>query len=295
MLGAMAAAEAGRACRGPHLSQPPITAWSATLFGIHIRVSGVPVTGEGVLIVANHTSWLDIVIFSALQPLSFVAKAEIADWPFFGTLARLQRTVFVERARRATTGDARDAIRERLLAGDCLVLFPEGTSHDGNTVLPFKSALLGAAEATLADGRHVKVQPVSTAFVGVHGMPMGRENRPSFAWYGDMELIPHLWEALLAGPLDVVVQFHEPFSLDMMDRKTLARRAEAMVKTGMAQGYGWVGSLMFLLPPTVRYALTRGGRSVRCRYLTPRRPSGAGEESRFREALNLLCFAAITP
>jgi lyso-ornithine lipid O-acyltransferase len=207
----------------------------ASLFGIRLTIKGTPVRGEGVLMVANHTSWLDIVIFSALAPLSFVAKTEVAGYPLFGTLARLQRTVFVERDRRAATGNVRDAIRQRLLAGDCLVLFPEGTSHDGNSVLPFKSALLGAAEATLADGRHVKVQPVSTAFVAVHGLPMGRENRPSFAWYGDMDLAPHIWEALKAGPVDVVVQFHEPLSLDMMDRKTLAKRAEAVVRTGMAQ------------------------------------------------------------
>lgn len=207
----------------------------AFLFGIHIKVVGKPVHGEGVLIVANHTSWADIIIFSAVAPISFVAKSEVANWPFFGTLARLQRTVFVERQRRSATGETRDAIRERLLAGDALVLFPEGTSHDGNRVLPFKSALLGAAEAVLADGRHVKVQPVSTAFTGLHGLPMGRENRPLFAWYGDMEMVPHLWEAILAGPLDVVVQFHEPFSLDVMDRKTLAARAQEIVQSGQAQ------------------------------------------------------------
>ena len=207
----------------------------AKLFGMRLRVIGAPVTGEGVLLLANHASWLDIVIFSAVTPLSFVAKAEIAGWPVFGTLARLQRTVFVERTRRSATGETRDAIRERLLAGDALVLFPEGTSHDGNKVLPFKSALLGAAEAVLADGRHVKVQPVSTAFTGLHGLPMGRENRPLFAWYGDMEMVPHLWEAILAGPLDVVVQFHEPFSLDMMDRKSLAARAQEIVQSGQAQ------------------------------------------------------------
>jgi 1-acyl-sn-glycerol-3-phosphate acyltransferase len=207
----------------------------AALFGIHITVTGKKVSGEGVLLVANHTSWADIVIFSAVAPISFVAKAEVASWPFFGTLARLQRTVFVDRARRSATGETRDAIRDRLLEGDALVLFPEGTSHTGNTVLPFKSALLGAAEARLADGRYVKVQPVSTAFTGLHGLPMGRENRPFFAWYGDMEMLPHLWEALLAGPLDVVVQFHEPFSLDMMDRKELARRAEDVVRQGQSQ------------------------------------------------------------
>jgi 1-acyl-sn-glycerol-3-phosphate acyltransferase len=207
----------------------------AALFGMHIKVVGKPVSGEGVLMLANHTSWADIVIFSAVAPISFVSKSEVANWPFFGTLARLQRTVFVERQRRAATGETRDAIRDRLLAGDALVLFPEGTSHDGNKVLPFKSALLGAAEAVLADGRHVKVQPVSTAFTGLHGLPMGRENRPLSAWYGDMEMVPHLWEAILAGPLDVVVQFHEPFSLDMMDRKSLAARAQEIVQSGQAQ------------------------------------------------------------
>ena len=207
----------------------------ARLFGIHIRVIGQPVTGEGVLLVANHTSWADIIIFSAVTPLSFVAKAEVARWPLFGTLARLQRTVFVERQRRSATGETRDVIRDRLLAGDALLLFPEGTSHDGNTVLTFKSALLGAAEARLAGGTHVKVQPVSTAFTGLHGFPMGRENRPSFAWYGDMEMMPHLWEALLAGPLDVVVQFHPPLSLDAMDRKALAVRAEQIVRQGQAE------------------------------------------------------------
>ena len=159
----------------------------AALFGIHITVIGKPVTGEGVLLVGNHTSWADIIIFSAVTPLSFVAKAEVAQWPFFGTLARLQRTVFVERHRRSATGETRDQIRERLLAGDALLLFPEGTSHDGNAVLPFKSALLGAAEAEL-NGHHVKVQPVSTAYTG---RPMacrwGGKDRPFFAWYGDME------------------------------------------------------------------------------------------------------------
>jgi lyso-ornithine lipid O-acyltransferase len=206
----------------------------ARLFGIHIRVIGAR-PSQAMLIVANHTGWLDIIIFSAVAPISFVAKSEVNDWPFFGTLARLQRTVFVERARRSQTGEARNSIAARLAGGDTLVLFPEGTSSDGNTVLPFKSALLGAAESVLADGHHVTVQPVSTAYTGSHGVPMDRETRPFYAWYGDMELVPHLWEALKAGPLDVVVQFHEPLSLDRMDRKELARAAEKIVQIGQAR------------------------------------------------------------
>ena len=196
----------------------------ARLFGIRIKLAGEPVRDKGVLLLANHTGWLDIVIFSAVMPLCFVAKSEVASWPFFGTLARLQRTVFVDRTRRSETGAIRDAIRDRLRAGEALVLFPEGTSGDGNAVLPFKSALLGAS------GEDVTVQPVSTAYIGIHGIPMGRENRPLFAWYGDMELVPHLWEALKAGPLDVVVEFHPP--LAMADRKELAKAAESLVRTG---------------------------------------------------------------
>ncbi len=206
------------------------------LWGIRLRIIGKPVTGEGVLLIANHSSWLDIVVFSAVAPLSFVAKSEIAGWPIFGTLARLQRTVFIARERRNQTGAAADQIAGRLAAGDCLVLFPEGTSNDGSSVLPFKSALLGAAEARRADGRHVTVQPVSAAYAGSHGMPMGREMRPFYAWYGDMEMMPHLWEALLAGPLDVTIEFHPPATLDMMNRKELAQLAQAQIEAGLARG-----------------------------------------------------------
>ena len=228
----------------------------ARLFGIRLRVIGTPVQDQGVLMVANHTSWLDIVVFSAAARLSFVAKAEVATWPFFSTLAKLQETVFVERNRRAQTGQARDQIRERLLAGDALVLFPEGTSSDGNRVLPFKSALMGAVEATVGSdaqghAKHVLVQPVSTAYVGLHGMPMGRENRPLFAWYGDMDLVPHLWECLMTGPLDVVVEFHKPISIDTVgDRKRLAAIAEAVVRRGQARALAGLADGHTTEPPT---------------------------------------------
>ncbi len=212
----------------------------AMLFGIRIHTIGKSAIGEGVLVVANHTSWLDILIFSAIGQVSFVAKSEVATWPLFSTLAKLQRTVFVERTRRQATGAARDQIRERLLAGDSLVLFPEGTSNDGNQVLPFKSALMGAVEARVLDGhggsRAVRVQPISTAYVGLHGFPMGRENRALFAWYGDMELVPHLWEALLTGPIDVIVEFHPPMDVDEVGgRKALAAKAETIVRRGQTR------------------------------------------------------------
>jgi 1-acyl-sn-glycerol-3-phosphate acyltransferase len=211
------------------------------LFGIRLRIIGTPVEGQGVLMVANHTSWLDILILSSAARISFVAKAEVQSWPFFSTLAALQETVFVDRNRRSQTGAARDQIASRLREGDALVLFPEGTSNDGNGVLPFKSALMGAAEAelgtdTAGNVAHVPVQPVSVAYVGVHGIPMGREFRPLFAWYGDMELVPHLWEALKTGPIEVVVEFHKPMTVDSVGgRKALAMIAETVVRRGQAR------------------------------------------------------------
>jgi len=208
------------------------------LFGIRITVIGKPIQDRGVLMVANHTGYFDILIMAATARVSFVAKSEVAGWPFFGMMSRLQESIFVERARRSRAGVARDELRERLRAGDALVLFPEGTSTDGNRVIAFKSALMGSVEAELgtdASGhmRYVPVQPVSISYVGVHGMPMGREDRPLFAWYGDMELLPHLWEALQAGPLDVVVEFHPPLSVDKSgNRKKIAALAEATVRRG---------------------------------------------------------------
>jgi len=211
------------------------------LFGIRVTVIGTPVQDKGVLMIGNHTSYFDILVLSSVAKVSFVAKSEVQTWPFFSTLARLQQTVFVERTRRSQTGEARDQIRDRVLQGDALILFPEGTSSDGNCVLPFKSALMGAAEATIgtdADGNpiHVPVQPVSVAYVGLYGMPMGRENRPLFAWYGDMDLVPHLVEAVKTGPIDVVVEFHQPITVDQVGgRKKLAAVTEAIVREGQTR------------------------------------------------------------
>ena len=99
-------------------------------------------------------------------------------------------------------------MRDRFRAGDILVLFAEGTTGDGRSVLPFKSAFFGAAEYP-----GVLVQPVTLAYTGHHGLPMDRRTRPFYAWYGDMDLAPHLIEAIATGPIEVTVIFHEALSL----------------------------------------------------------------------------------
>jgi 1-acyl-sn-glycerol-3-phosphate acyltransferase len=209
------------------------------LFGIRLHVIGKPVTGQGVLIVANHTGYFDILIMSAATPVSFVAKAEVASWPLFGLMGKLQRSIFVDRSRRSATAESAAIIRNRLREGDTLVLFPEGTTTDGNRIIPFKSALMGSVEANIGTEEHPEyapVQPVSISYVGFHGIPLGRENRPFFAWYGDMDLMPHVWEAFKTGPLDVVVQFHDPLKVGPgFGRKVLASVAECIVREGQTR------------------------------------------------------------
>jgi 1-acyl-sn-glycerol-3-phosphate acyltransferase len=209
-----------------------------SLIGIRVETFGRPCREKGVLLACNHTSYLDMPVLAAVIPVSFVAKSEVAKWPYFGTLSRLVRTVFVDRERRSKAGEQRDAIRERLESGGTIVLFPEGTSNDGNRVLGFKSSLLGSANSMVTDAsgqhRRVLVQPVSLAYTRLHGMPMGREFRPFFAWYGDMELVPHLWQAFCLGPIDVMVHYHPPLTVDQFpSRKELTAECERLVAAGV--------------------------------------------------------------
>ncbi|WP_075216441.1 lysophospholipid acyltransferase family protein [Mongoliimonas terrestris] len=202
--------------------------------GVRVTVHGRPETARPLLFAANHVSWLDIVVLGGILPLSFIAKSEIAAWPLFGMLARLQRTVFVERERRARTGDQAAAIAARLSNGDAMVLFAEGTTGDGNQILPFRSALVGAARAALDAGghSHVLVQPVAIAYTRLHGLPMGRLWRPHVAWIGDLELPPHLLAIAREGGIDVTVSFGTPIAYDRDgDRKRVTAGAEASVRT----------------------------------------------------------------
>jgi 1-acyl-sn-glycerol-3-phosphate acyltransferase len=211
--------------RFPHLYHRAVT----KLLGIRLRIIGTPVTGRPCLIAVNHVSWLDIPILSAVAPLSFIAKQEVATWPFFGTLARLQRSVFIDRERRRTAAGSRDLMAERLAARDTLVLFAEGTSSNGVRVLPFKSAFFAAADAP-----GVVVQPMSLVYKGHWGAPMTRRTRPFYAWYGEMDMGAHLWNALSSGPIEVDVICHEPLTVaGAGGRKALARLAEEKVRRGL--------------------------------------------------------------
>jgi lyso-ornithine lipid O-acyltransferase len=205
------------------------------LIGLRITVKGTRTQQRPTLFVGNHSSYIDIAVFGSLIPGSFVAKSEIASWPFFGMLAKLQRSVFVDR-RMHSTGRQRDEIVQRLEDGENLILFPEGTSDDGNGVLPFRSALLSVAERRFgADARPLNLQPVSIAYTGLNGVPLGYSLRPLVAWYGDMELAGHLWQLVGLGRIEVAVTFHPPVTIEAFGtRKALTDHCFREVAAGVA-------------------------------------------------------------
>nr|WP_254869815.1 lysophospholipid acyltransferase family protein [Thalassospira sp. HF15] len=200
---------------------------------IEVRVSGVDMMDGPGVIVANHASYLDIPVLGALTRGSFIAKTEVANWPVVGLLAKLSRTTFIER-RAARSREQNDQLSARLGNGDKLILFPEGTSNDGNRVLPFKSTLFAAAERVMPDGSPVKFQPISIAATRLDGAPIGRDLRAFYSWYGDMDLVPHLWQFLALGKVTVEIVVHSPVTLADAagSRKELARMCEARVAQG---------------------------------------------------------------
>ncbi|GJD34120.1 lysophospholipid acyltransferase family protein [Methylobacterium aerolatum] len=205
------------------------------LFSVRITQSGTPpAPGEAALVLANHVSWLDISAIGSLCPLSFVAKSEIAGWPVIGSLAAMQRTLFIDRARRGATATVSQAMGHRLANGELVVLFAEGTTGDGTRLLPFRSSLVGAARAALqgeGDAGRVRLQPLAITYPRRNGLPVVRSERAEIAWYGDMELAPHLAAFVRGGPIDVHVVWGTPIVFEPgSDRKRATAAAEAEVR-----------------------------------------------------------------
>ncbi|MBL8581922.1 MAG: 1-acyl-sn-glycerol-3-phosphate acyltransferase [Rhizobiaceae bacterium] len=225
------------------IRHPIARLWHGTVLwavGVRVRRVGAQGSGRPLLIAANHVSWTDVMAIGSVADVTFIAKAEVKQWPLIGPIARLQRTVFVERDRKRSSGAQAGAVAERLGGGEAVVLFAEGTTSDGTFLLPFKSTLVGAA-AIAAGGGHdtVFVQPVAIAYTRLHGMAMGRRERSITGWIGDEELVPHLMGLLGRRAFDAEVRFGEPIAFRKgMDRKQVTREAEAAVRTMLAEALG---------------------------------------------------------
>lgn len=202
---------------------------SVWIFGLRITVRGAPASSAGrqVLFAGNHLSYLDIPVLGSLIPASFIARKDVAGWPLFGTLARLQRTVFMDRARTAAHRE-KETLGRRIGEGHDLILFAEGTSSDGRGVLPFKSSLFALAAQQDAN---FLIQPFSIILQDIET----QEKRDTYAWYADMTLAPHLWTFAKGHGARVAVIFHPPIDTrDVSCRKDVARLAHAASAQGVA-------------------------------------------------------------
>lgn len=176
--------------------------------GVQLQVSGaLPERG---LLLSNHLSYLDVLVFSSIAPCVFVAKTEVQSWPAVGQIAWLAGSVFIDRSRRSQAHALQPAMERALRNGSRLVLFPEGTSSDGQAVLPFHSSLIQPAVSCRA--------PITTAHVS-YGLADGDPRREVCYW-GDMTLVPHLLRLLTKEIVTARIRFGET-------RYVFANRKEA--------------------------------------------------------------------
>ena len=196
-------------------------ATAARICGVRARVDGPPVEPH-TLIVANHTSWLDILILGGSVGAAFVSKAEVKNTALIGWLADQNRTLYIDRAER---GDAHGQVRRIARALEHpqpLAVFPEGTTSDGLHLLPFRSTLLDAVAPPPAG---VSVRPVAVdygehiATVGWHGGESGKSNA--------LRVLGH------AGTMDVIVKLLDPLP-PSDDRKALARQANTAIGSALS-------------------------------------------------------------
>jgi len=192
--------------------------FACLVLGLRLTTTGsIPRSG---LLVCNHLSYLDIIALSSLQPCVFVAKRDVRAWPLFGWLARAGGTIFVQRNSRLAAPTEISQIREAIEAGLLVVLFPEGTSSDGATVLPFKSSLLQAAVSSGC--------PIAPAGITYHLSRGSVANE--VCYWRDMTLVPHLLNLFGKSHIESTIRFSSPKPC-ISDRKALARVLRAEVAT----------------------------------------------------------------
>jgi 1-acyl-sn-glycerol-3-phosphate acyltransferase len=204
--------------------QARVQAWAARMLqvlGIGLQVRGQPPAHGPMLLVANHISWLDILVMHASRYCRFVSKADVRHWPLLGALATGAGTLYIERESR------RDAMRvvhhmaESLQAGDVLAVFPEGTTSNGVALLPFHANLIQAAIAA-----HAPAQPVALQFINAGT----GEITLSPCYIDDDTLVASLWRTLTGPAITAVVTFGEPQQAQGRDRRTWAADLRAAVQ-----------------------------------------------------------------
>lgn len=205
-------------------------------FGFKIEKRGQICKESHVLFTANHVSYVDIFVLGSMIKGSFIAKSEIGEWPVFGWLSKLQKTIFLDR-KMINIKKHKSDIEDRMSGAERLIIFPEATTSDGQRVLQFKSSLFSVAEMDVGD-KEIMVQPVTLAYTKLDNVPMGRVFRPFFAWIGDLDLFAHVWKMIGLGKITIEVTFHEPVTFsEFGTRKKLAQHCEMTVREGLSRSY----------------------------------------------------------
>jgi 1-acyl-sn-glycerol-3-phosphate acyltransferase len=202
--------------------------------GVRVRVHGRPASTRPQLVVSNHISWLDIPVLGSMRPAEFLAKKEVGAGRVVRALLALQGVSLVDRSRRGGIPAVNAKIAGRMRDGAAVILFAEATTGDANRLLRFRSSHFEAVRQTLGIGGagQAIVQPIFIAYARREGLPLGRSERPTIAWYGDMSFFDHLWRLLAAGRIDCDIYWGPPipFFRDS-NRKEVARRTEDTVRT----------------------------------------------------------------
>lgn len=214
--------------RFPRLSQEQreirVQVWSREMLarlGIRLMVKGAPATQGPMLLVANHISWLDITSLHAARYCRFVSKADVKGWPLIGVLASGVGTLFIERESRRDAMRVVHRMADSLRAGDVVAVFPEGTTSDGVSLLPFHANLLQAAITAAAP-----VQPVALQFLETHT----GQRSPAPCYVGDDTLLGSVWRTVRARGITVQIVFGEPQAAQERDRRTWAADLRAAIE-----------------------------------------------------------------
>ena len=192
------------------------------ILGIRIRVFSDFSPRRPLFVVANHVSYLDVFVLGSLIPAVFVSKEEVRDWPVVGWVASLQKTIFIAR-QRTQAGDQLAPLGKALEEGFNVIMFPEGTSTDGASILPFKSALFEAPKRANA-----YTQPVSLIYRERHGGVLSDRDRQFYTWGTDAPFFNHFLKLILRPGVLIEAWIRKPIN-PQIDRKRLAKIAETRV------------------------------------------------------------------
>lgn len=200
------------------------------LLNLECVIEGLPKQHRPTLYISNHISYMDIFVLGSFLPGSFIAKSEVASWPVFGPLARLQNCLFIDRDRRKVGSQVEQIKRYLVNEGD-LILFPEGTSAPGTHVASFHSSLFQAAEDEELD---IRIQPLTIAYTHYRNQRMDRKTRDYYAWYKPRKILPHFLNGLGLGRARVKLTFHRPLQMkSFTSRKACAKYCESIIRAGL--------------------------------------------------------------